>query len=137
MSQISKYLGAKLLDHSLGTSTFTFPIHVYIALFSNTIDRNNTGTEIPLTTGYQRQLIHFGPTDYSTGQATNSSIVEFNSNSNGFGLVANYGIFDSVTSGNLLYFAPIPAPINQPNGFFIGPNENFLFPVGGVKIVMA
>ena len=36
MAAISTYLGNKLLDHSLGSTSFTMPANVYVALYTAT-----------------------------------------------------------------------------------------------------
>lgn len=65
MSALSDYTENKILDHMLGTTTFTRPSAVYLALFNNVSTLTATNLEANILTdemtdaGYSRQPITF------------------------------------------------------------------------------
>ena len=88
MSACSDFLEAKLLDHSLGTASFTAPSTMYVGLFKSTVDAATTlanleaGTltdEVPTAggTAYARQTITFNAASSQGGTATNNGAVTF------------------------------------------------------------
>jgi hypothetical protein len=98
----SDYLENKLIDHSLGTTSFTMPATVYAALYTVAPSDSTAGTEV--TGGsYARQTITFGAA--SSGSASNSANVDF-TNMPTCTVVA-VAILDNLTSGNLLYWGTL------------------------------
>ena len=66
----SNYLENKLIDHSLGTTTFTKPTTVYAALYTVAPSDSSAGTEV--TGGsYARQAITFSAA--SSGSTSNNT----------------------------------------------------------------
>ena len=101
---LSNYLENKLIDHFLGTTTFTKPSAVYVALFTVAPDDTGGGTEV--TGGsYARQTATF--TAASSGATSNDSNIDF-VNMPAATTVA-IGIFDNLTSGNLLLWGTLTA----------------------------
>jgi hypothetical protein len=101
---LSNYLENKLIDHFLGTTTFTMPSAVYVALFTVAPDDTGGGTEV--TGGsYARQVATF--TAASSGATSNDSNIDF-TNMPAATTVA-IGIYDNVTSGNLLLWGTLTA----------------------------
>lgn len=102
------YLEKKLLDHALGTATFTKPTSVYIALHTANPTEAGTGTEV--TGGsYARKVMTFSAaaTVTSVTSASNASdIVWTNLPST---TVTHVAIWDAATAGNMLYYAPLSA----------------------------
>lgn len=99
---LSDYLENKLIDHFLGTATYTKPTSVYVALYSVAPTDSGGGTQ--LTGGsYARQLATFSAS--SSGATSNSSNIDFT------GMPAAttvaIGIFDAITSGNLLLWGTL------------------------------
>ena len=93
---LTNYLENKLLDHFLGTTTYTRPT-VYVALFTVAPGDAGGGTEV--TGGsYARQAAAFDAT--SSGATSNSANIDFT------GMPAAttvaIAIFDASTSGNML-----------------------------------
>jgi hypothetical protein len=96
---LTNYLESKLIDHFLGTTTYTKPSAVYVGLFTVTPGEAGGGTEV--TGGsYARQAATFGAA--SSGATTNSANIDF------AGMPAAttvaIGIFDAITSGNMLLY---------------------------------
>lgn len=98
---ISDYLENKLLDHSLGTASFTMPAGVYLALFTTDPGEAGGGTEVS-GTAYARQAIAFDAA--SGGIALNSDLIEFPVAGGSWGTVTHLALYDAVSSGNLLYY---------------------------------
>ena len=99
---ITQYLENKIVDHILGTATYTKPSNVYIALFTTLPTKTTSGTEV--TGGsYARQTGAF--TASVAGLSSNSGNIDFT------GMptctVVGVGVYDSSTSGNLLFFSPL------------------------------
>lgn len=101
---LSDYLEDKLLDHFLGTASYTMPATVYVALYTAAPNDAGGGTEV--TGGsYARQTATF---DAATGGATqNDANIDF-TNMPACTVVA-IGIHDASTSGNLLVHGTLTA----------------------------
>lgn len=99
---LSNYLEDKLIDHFLGTTSFTAPAAVYVALYTVAPSDSGGGTQV--TGGsYARQLATF--TASSGGATSNDSNIDF-ANMPAATVVA-VGIFDALTSGNLLLWGTL------------------------------
>ena len=99
---LTNYLENKLIDHFLGTASYTMPADVYIALFTVAPSDAGGGTEV--TGGsYARQVATFSAA--SSGATSNDSNVDFT------GMPAAttvaIGIFDALTSGNMLLYGTL------------------------------
>lgn len=101
---LSNYLENKLIDHFLGTTTFTKPAAVYVALFSAAPNDAGGGTEIS-GGSYARQTATFSAA--SSGATSNSANIDF-TNMPAVTTVA-IGIYDASTSGNLLLWGTLTA----------------------------
>ena len=98
---LTNYLENKLLDHFLGTTTYTRPT-VYVALFTVAPGDAGGGTEV--TGGsYARQAAAFDAA--SSGATSNSANIDFT------GMPAAttvaIAIFDASTSGNMLVYGTL------------------------------
>jgi len=101
---LSNYLENKLIDHFLGTTTFTKPAAVYVALFSVAPNDAGGGTEIS-GGSYARQTATFSAA--ASGATSNSANIDF-TNMPAVTTVA-IGIYDALTSGNLLLWGTLTA----------------------------
>lgn len=101
---LSNYLENKLIDHFLGTTTYTKPTSVYVALYTVTPGEAGGGTEV--TGGsYARQIATFSAA--ASGATSNTGNIDF-VNMPAATVVA-IGIFDALTSGNLLLYGSLTA----------------------------
>ena len=94
---LTNYLENKLLDHFLGTTAYTMPTPVYVALFTVAPGDAGGGTEV--TGGsYARQTAAFSAA--SSGATSNSGNIDFT----GMPAATTVAIalFDASTSGNML-----------------------------------
>jgi hypothetical protein len=99
---LTNYLENKLIDHFLGTASYTMPTDVYVALFTVSPGEAGGGTEV--TGGsYARQIATFSAA--SSGATSNDSNIDFT------GMPAAttvaIGIFDALTSGYMLLYGTL------------------------------
>jgi len=100
MSAFSDYLENELLDHALGTGSYTAPSTVYVGLSTATLGDDNSGTELS-GSGYARQSAAFDAA--VSGTADNTAAIEFPAATASWGTVSHFGIYDAASSGNLLF----------------------------------
>ena len=101
---LSDYLENKLLDHFLGTTTYTKPTTVYIGLY--TVVPTDAGGGTQVTGGsYARQTAAFSAA--ASGTTSNTANIDF------AGMPAAttvaIGVFDALTAGNLLLWGTLTA----------------------------
>jgi len=99
---LSDYLENKLLDHFLGTATYTKPTTVYVGLY--TVVPTDAGGGTQVTGGsYARQTATFSAA--ASGTTSNTGNIDF------AGMPAAttvaIGIFDALTAGNLLLWGTL------------------------------
>lgn len=102
MGSKSNYLENKILDHVLKNTTYTSPTTVYVGLFTATPSDTGGGTEVS-GGAYARQAVTFATA--VSGSTSNSAIVTFPTATASWGTVTSFGIFDALTTGNLLYWS--------------------------------
>lgn len=118
---ISNYLENKLLDHSLGTASYTMPT-VYLAL--HTADPTDTGGGAEVSgTAYARQAVSFSAA--ASGATSNSGNITFPAAGSNWGTVTHIGIWDALTTGNLLWHGSLTASqsVNTGNVFQINTGD--------------
>ncbi len=99
---LTNYLENKLIDHFLGTTSYTMPTDVYVGLFTVAPGEAGGGTEV--TGGsYARQIVTFGSA--SGGATSNDGNVDFTGMPSA--TVVAIGIFDNLTSGNMLLYGTL------------------------------
>ena len=99
MSAMSDYLENEILDHILGTGAYTMPTTVYIGLSTASMNDNASGTEIS-GNNYARQSVAFSAA--SGGTTSNSGNIEFPAATGSWGTITHFGIWDALTTGNML-----------------------------------
>jgi hypothetical protein len=101
---LSDYLENKVLDHILGTTSYTMPADVYLALYTATPTDSTSGTEVA-GGSYARKIITFNAS--SSGAATNDITVDFTNMPTC--TVTGVAILDALTSGNILVYGGLGA----------------------------
>jgi hypothetical protein len=96
---MSNYLENEILDHILGTGSYTMPSAVYVGLSTGSFGDDNSGTELS-GSGYARVAATFNAA--ASGTADNASAIQFAAATGSWGSVSHFGIFDAASSGNLL-----------------------------------
>tara|TARA_A200000113_G_scaffold60669_1_gene51978 strand:- start:2807 stop:3190 length:384 start_codon:yes stop_codon:yes gene_type:complete len=102
----SNYLELKLLDHVLGSTSYSQPSAIYVALSTGSFNDDASGTELS-GNGYTRKAITFGTA--SSGSIASNSAVEFDTATGSWGSVSHFGLFDASSGGNLLYHGAFSA----------------------------
>ena len=106
MAALSDYAENEMLDHMLGTGAFAAPANVFLSLWTSDPTDDGSGNELS-GSGYVRKDINFGAA--SSGVATSSGVVTFDTASGSWGTVSHIGIHDAVSSGNLLFHGALSA----------------------------
>ena len=101
---LSDYLENKLLDHFLGTTSYTMPSTIYVALYTAAPNDAGGGTEV-VGGSYARQTATFDAA--VSGATQNSSDIDFVDMP--ACTVVAIGIHDALTSGNLLVHGTLTA----------------------------
>lgn len=124
MSDISTYLGNKILRWLAGNAMPTEPASVYVALF----DGDPKGAGVEITTDIDaggRIAISFEAISSGTdNQLANDAAVDFGTSDSAESL-SHIAIFDASTSGNLLWAKALPGgpfaiTIGMPVSFDVG-----------------
>jgi hypothetical protein len=104
MSEMSNYLENALINVTLRNTAFTAVSQPYVALFTSDPTDAGSGTEVS-GGSYARAAVTFGAP--SNGVSTNSADVTFATATASWGTVGWIGIYDALTTGNLLYHTPL------------------------------
>lgn len=97
----SNYLISELLDHILGTSSWTQPSFLRLHLYTSNPGPSDSGTEVS-GIGYAPQAISMGAS--ASGITSNITAENFGPVGGPWGAVSHWGLKDSV--GNLLLYGP-------------------------------
>jgi len=122
----SNYLETEILDHVFGGNAYTAPTTHYLALFTAAPGETGGGTECT-GTSYARTAVTF---TVSGNEATNSAAVEFASAGNNWGTITHVGVFDALTSGNLMAYGTLTASKTVETG------DVFRVPAGDLDITL-
>lgn len=111
MAALSNVHAASLLNTSLRSGTY------YLALFLTDPTAAATGTEAS-GGGYARKIITFGAPSLVSGrqQVTNTAAVDYGVITADIGTASYWGVFDSQSGGNLLWFGSFARGKNVLNG---------------------
>lgn len=109
MASFSDYTENKILDHALGTASWTMPTQLYLGLLTAAPSDAGGGTEVSTSgTAYVRQAVDFSAA--SGGATSNNATVSFpTATGSGFGTVTHMGLYDASSAGNLIAWAPLSA----------------------------
>ena len=106
MSAMSDYLENKFLDHFLGTASTSAPAAVYLSLHTANPADDASGAEVSTSgSAYVRKAIAFSAA--SSGSASNSGAVEFDTATSSWGTITHIGIWDASSAGNLLFYGAL------------------------------
>jgi hypothetical protein len=100
MSEMSNYLENALINVTLRATSYTAPTTVYVALFTSDPTDAGSGTEVS-GGSYARQSATFGAP--SNGASVTTADITFPTCTSAWGTVGWIGIYDALTTGNLLY----------------------------------
>ena len=103
MAGLTNYLEDKIWNHVFGSTTYTKPTNWYVGLLTATPSDSASGTEVS-GGSYARQICAFTITGTGTALATNTSAITFPTATADWGIVGWVGIYDAVSSGNLVAY---------------------------------
>lgn len=104
MAEMSNYLENALVNATLRNTSYTSPATVYVSL--HTADPTDAGSGTEVTGGsYARKSATFAAP--SNGVSATSADVTFDQATASWGLITHIGIWDALTTGNLLYHTPL------------------------------
>jgi hypothetical protein len=100
MAAMSDFLENALINATLRNTTYTSPADVYVGLFTTDPTDDGSGTEVS-GGSYARTIATFAAP--SNGASSTDADVQFPQATGNWGTVTHFGIFDALTTGNLLY----------------------------------
>lgn len=123
---LSDYLENKLLDHSLGTTAFTMPTGVKVALFTSNPTDAGTGAEVTTAQfpSYARIACTFNPA--TNGATTNKDTLTWTFDGTTALTISHVGIYDS--ANNLLWYGQLSQSKTLNN------TDKFELPSGNVNV---
>ena len=130
MSGFSDYLEDKVLDHVFGGNAYTAPSTLYVALYTVAPTDTGGGTEVS-GGAYARQTATFSVSGTDPTTASNTAAIEYPTATADYGTVVAVGVFDALTSGNLLAYANLTASKVVSSG------DIFRFNTGDLDITLA
>lgn len=122
----SNYLENKVLLHVFDNTAYTSPTTVYVGLFTTDPTDAGTGTEVS-GGSYARQSASF---TVSGNTATTDAAIEFPTATASWGSITHIGIFDALTTGNLLAHSSLTAAKTIESG------DVFRIPSGDIDITL-
>lgn len=135
---ISTFLAHELLDHAFNNASYSRP-DTYAGLWTSALADGSDGDTAGEVSGgsYARELIDenggssptWGTVSAGTGTISNAAEVAFTEATASWGTVSYMGIFDALTSGNLLFYADITDQA-------VASGDTASFPTGDIDITM-
>ena len=105
MAAASDYLENKLLDHSLGTASFTSPGTVYVGLHTGSPLDDNSGANEVSGGSYVRKSAAFASA--AAGSASTNATITFDAATANWGTITHISLYDASTAGNLLFHGAV------------------------------
>jgi hypothetical protein len=128
MAAMSNYLENALINATLRNTTYTSPATVYVGLFTSDPTDAGSGTEVS-GGSYARKAATFAAP--SNGASSISAAIEFDQATGSWGTVTHFGIYDALTTGNLLYHGALTASKTIDTG------DVFKFASGALSVTLA
>ncbi len=118
MTKASDYLENKLVDHIVGTTSFTMPANVYAALCTAAPTDASTGTTITEAayTSYARVECSADWNASSSGTADNANVITFPAATGGSETITHFCLCDASTAGNMLVYGTLDASLAVSSG---------------------
>ena len=127
MSAASNYTETLALTFLLTSSAATRPTAWYVALFTTSPTDAGSGTEVS-GTYYARQSVAF---TVSGDTASNSATITFPAAGSNWGTISHVGVYDAVTTGNLLFHGSVTTSKSIDTG------DTFQISAGNLDITLA
>jgi hypothetical protein len=130
MSAVSNYAEKLLLDYMMTNGSVTRPTAWYVALYTAAPSDSGGGTEVS-GSGYARQAVTFNAAATPGGTTDNSTAVTFTAAGGSWGTVTHIGIFNALTTGNLLWHGAMTASKTIADG------DTLEFAIGNIDLTLA
>ena len=130
MAGFSDYLEDKVLEHVFGGNAYSAPSTLYVALYTSAPSDTGGGTEVS-GGGYVRKTSTFNVSGTNPTTASNAGAVEYPTATANYGTVVAVGIFDALSSGNLLAYA------NLTTSKVVSTGDVFRFNTGDLDVTLA
>lgn len=101
----TNFLETEILDHVFAGAAYTAPSTHYLGLFTAAPGEAGGGTELS-GNAYVRKAVAFTTSGDTT---SNNAAVEFPTATGSWGTVTHVGVFDALTTGNLMAYATLSA----------------------------
>ncbi len=104
---VTYFSSNKVLDYNFGITSYTPPATLYFALSTTSPDISGSSFTEPSSGAYARVGLTNNKTNWGTaasGTLTNSTAVTFAESTASWGTIVAVGMFDALTSGNLLWY---------------------------------
>lgn len=108
MAALSDYAEKLVLDWLVTEGSATRPTAWYVALYTSPPSDSGGGTEVS-GFNYSRQAVTFAEATTPDGTTSNTNTVNFTASGGSFGTITHLGVFDAVSSGNLLWHGALTA----------------------------
>ena len=131
MAGFSDYLENKTLIHIFGGTAYTAPGTLYVGLYTAAPSDTGGGTEVSGGSYARKSMPDMTVSGTSPTQATNGAAVEFVTATGSWGTVTHVGVFDALTTGNLMAWAALTASKTVASG------DVFRFDAGDLDITLA
>jgi hypothetical protein len=130
MAALSDYAEKLLLDWLVTTGAATRPTVWYVALYTAAPSDSGGGTEVS-GSNYSRKTITFAAATSPDGFTSNTNTLLFSAIGGSWGTITHLGIFDALTSGNLLWHGALTA------GKTISDGDSLEFLAGDIGLALA
>ncbi|MFY7885571.1 MAG: phage tail fiber protein [Dolichospermum sp.] len=130
MSALSNYSEKLLLDWLMTTGAATRPTAWYVALYTAAPSDSGGGTEVS-GSGYARKTATFDAAATPGGTTSNNNTISFTASGGSWGTVTHIGIFDALTTGNLLWHGALTASKT------VGDGDTLEFAIGNIDLTVA
>jgi hypothetical protein len=127
MAAASNFTENLALKFLLTNTTATRPTAWYVALFTTDPTDAGSGTEVS-GTNYARTAVSFS---VANDTATNSAPVTFTAAGSNWGSVSHIGVYDAITTGNLLFHGQVQTAKQIDSG------DTFTISTSNLSIVLA
>lgn len=104
---MTDFLENKILEHTLGKTSYTMPAGCYVALFTANPSDTGGGTEVSGGAYARQQVLAAGWAAASGGSISNSADITFPVASASWGTITAIAIFDALTVGNMLWWGTL------------------------------
>lgn len=124
----------EILDSEFGNTSYSVDTTLYVGLSTTPISADGTGATEPSGGAYARVSVANNKTNWdnaSSGALSNLTSVQFTESTASWGTITHVFIADSLTGGNVLYYAALDSSRN------VTSDTTVLFAPGGIDVSLS